>query len=278
VEPYFADADVTLYCGDCLPILSGLPDQSVDAIVTSPPYLDVRSDVATYADAHEYLEWLDAWLVALARVLNPTGSLMLNIGRLHRDGVEVPFADNVRRRASQGGWKLLDTMVWHKVNGGGGRKTPYLLDRHEYVFWLALETDPYKGFDEARVPYAPETLARYKRRWRAHGGAVKGKVSPAQDGREAHPDGALPGSVFTSSVGVEKGLKHPTPMSIDLAQQLVRLACPPGALVLDPFAGSGTTGRACRLLGRRAVLIELDEGHCEEAARTLAQQTLLAPL
>jgi site-specific DNA-methyltransferase (adenine-specific) len=55
-------------------------------------------------------------------------------------------------------------------------------------------------------------------------------------------------------------------MALDLAEHLVKLTCPPGGTVLDPFAGSGNTARATRKLGRKAVLIELDEQRCREAA------------
>jgi DNA modification methylase len=276
VNAVFRDPDVTLYQGEALNVLYHLEGEPVDAVVTSPPYLDARDDVASFNLLHRYLEWAQGWLVALGHgsICSPSASLMLNIGRLHRGGEEVPFADELRRVACASGWRWFDTLVWHKVNGGGGKASPYLLDRHEYVYWLVRGTDPYTGFDEARQPYSPATLARYRRRWGPHGGVVKGKANEPHRDREAHPGGALPGSVFTSSVGAEKGIEHPTPMALDLALHLIRLSCPPGGRVLDPFAGSGTTGVAARLLGRRAVLIELDEGHCREAASRLGQQTL----
>jgi DNA modification methylase len=199
---------------------------------------------------------------------------MLNVGRLHRDGLESTWGEDVRRLAERMHWRWVDTIVWHKVNGGGGRSSPYLVDRHEYVYWLARGAEPYKGFDEARQPYSPATLGRYQRRWKAGGGAVKGKVTKEQDSRQPHPGGAKPGTVFVSSVGAEKGIRHPTPMAPELAEHLIRLSCPPRGVVLDPFLGSGTTAIAARKLGRRCVGVEVDSGYCEEAARRLAQQTL----
>lgn len=276
IDPYFADRDVTLYHGDVNVVLPLLEDVYADAVVTSPPYLDVRDDVTSpfHNDPFGHLDWLDTWLAWLGSRIRPTGSLMLNLGRIHREGVEVPFAEHVLARAKAVGWKHLDTIIWHKVNGGGGRATSYLLDRHEYVYWLALTTDPYKGFDEARQPYSPATLERYSRSWSTRGSVAKNVLGGASEGREAHPDGALPGSVFACSVGADKGIAHPTPMALDLALHLIRLACPPGGIVLDPFGGSGTTGVAARLLGRHAVLVELEEKHCAEAAARLGQQTL----
>ena len=86
---------------------------------------------------------------------------------------------------------------------------------------------------------------------------------------------ALIGAIVGEFVGAEKGLEHPTPMALDLAQHLVRLACPPGGLVLDPFAGACTTAVAARALGRHSVCIEVDPAHCAEGARRMGQQALL---
>lgn len=271
MTPIVSDDDFELHHGDVLEVLPRLERECFDAIVTSPPYLDVRSDVTGFA-RHDWGELLDE----LRRVLKPSGSLMLNLGRIHRDGEEVLWAHDLLGAARELGWRVLDEIIWHKVNGGGGRRTSYLIDRHEHVFWLALRTDPYKGFDEARQPYSPATLARFSRKWSARNGAVKGKDSPAQDGRVANPDGAKPGSVFVCSIGAEKGIKHPTPMAPELAEFLVKLACPPGGSVLDPFAGACTTALACRKLGRSSVGIDVDGIHCDECAERLGQQSLLS--
>ncbi len=70
------------------------------------------------------------------------------------------------------------------------------------------------------------------------------------------------------------GSKHPTVKPLPLMAYIVRLSCRPGDTVLDPFAGSGTTGRAAKDQGRKAVLIELEERYCEIAARRMAQEVL----
>ena len=67
---------------------------------------------------------------------------------------------------------------------------------------------------------------------------------------------------------------HPTEKPLDLMRFMVRISCRPGGTVLDPFAGSGTTGRAAKDLARRCVMVEREERYCEIAARRLAQEVL----
>ena len=70
------------------------------------------------------------------------------------------------------------------------------------------------------------------------------------------------------------GNGHPTEKPLDLISYMARISCRPGGTILDPFAGSGTTGRAAKDLGKRAVLIEREERYCEIAAKRMAQEVL----
>jgi DNA modification methylase len=269
------DGDVELRVGDLLDLLPALEAGSVDAVVTSPPYADARPDVPAPSPIM-FPGWAHGWLALLARILTPKGSIMLNLGRRFANGEESTYIWETVALARTCGLRLVDTLVWHKVNGGGGRRTAHLIDRHEYVLWLA--PDPaacYRGFDEARQPYSPATLERYQRRWRTSPVGKGGDhPAPVDEGRRPHPLGAKAGSVFTTSVGAEKGIEHPSPMAVELCRHLIRLSCPPGGRVLDPFAGSGTTGVEARVLGRRALLFEIDPVFADEAARRLAPQRL----
>lgn len=260
--------DVVLYEASAFTVLPGMRAESVAAIVTSPPYADARPDVPAPPLDH-FAAWIAPALAELLRVVTPTGSLMLNLGRRFRDGEEHGYAIDTLTVAKEIGWRHIDTIVWCKTNGNA-RGGPYLHDRHEYVYWLAARTDAYRGYDETRQPYAPSTIPRMGRAPRA-----MQKGAAPQPSRPPHPDGARPSSVFSCSIGREAGNPHPTPMALDLAKHLVALACPPSGTVLDPFAGSGNTALAARALGRRAILIELEEQWCRVAADRLGQLPLL---
>ncbi|HXH87412.1 MAG TPA: site-specific DNA-methyltransferase [Gaiellaceae bacterium] len=264
MKPYVQDADFTLYVGDALTVLQGLPDGSVDCCVTSPPYLDARPEYGTLTAS----QW-GTFFFELGRVV--AGPVLLNVGRLWRDGVENMWWIDLLAHALPR-FSHLDTLVWVKPNANPIHGA-VLANSHEYVLVLgrpgvALNTD------SVRTEYDPETLARFRRRYH-NGSGVKGDVRP-EEGRESNEHGARARSFFIAYVGREKGNTHPAPMPLDLAVHMVRLAAWPGHIVLDPFAGSGTTALAARSLGCKSIGIELNEQYAQGAARRLQQQSLFA--
>jgi DNA modification methylase len=268
---YINDPDLTIHIGDALTVLSGLPDASVDCCVTSPPYANARPDIAG-VPADEFAEWLTPILGQLHRVVTTTGSLMLNLGRVFRDYQEHPYVFDTLYAARSVGWQHAETVIWYKPNALP-LSGPYLVPRHEYVWWLAKDARVcYRGIDETRQPHSPESIARYGR-----GGYIgQRKGVRAREVRPLHPDGARAGSVFTCHTGAEKGNSHPTPMPVPVAAHLVALSCPPNGCVLDPFLGSGTTALVARRHGRRTIGIELNPEYARLAAERCQQLSLLA--
>jgi site-specific DNA-methyltransferase (adenine-specific) len=268
-----------LHLADSLPAMRAMADASVDAIVTSPPYADQRQygeKAGKAGDRHvrrqrsqaptEAAAWLEPFLWQMKRVLSPSGSLALNLGVVMRDGEESDWADCVLSRARAMGWKLLHRMVWHKPNAIPLSHPVYLHVKHEWVFWLAPSVDAYRGYDaDTRLPHSETSLRRIDQPYKTRKDEryqKRGKVN------ELHPDGARPATVFTTGVGSQR-TDHPAPMPADLARHLVSLTCPRGGLVLDPFAGSATTGLAALERGRRFLGIEAFEPYFEEAQRRL---------
>ncbi len=265
------DPDFQLHVGDALEVLQAMPAESVHCCVTSPPYADVRNDIGGIA-RDEFAEWFVPVLAELLRVTRSTGSLLLNVGRMFRDYQEDDFPYAALATAKAAGWQHAETVLWYKPNALP-LSGPYLVPRHEYVWWLAKDARScYRGIDATRQPHALESIARYGRN--GYVGQRKGgrerKVRPLNEG------GARAGSVFVCHTGSEKGNPHPTPMPSDLAAFLVALGCPEDGVVLDPFLGSGTTAQVARRLGRRSIGIELNPEYAELAARRLQQQSLFA--
>lgn len=264
MQPRFEDPDVTLYEGSALDVLRELPPASVDACVTSPPYLDARPEYPSPTQI-EFTEIFSE----LRRIVR--GPLLLNVGRLWRERREQLWWLNLLDSAAATGWPLADTLLWVKPNANP-IQGEVLTNAHEYVFMLGDGFDP----DAIRTPYSPESLERYERRFVANAG-VKGHTRPEhrpERAGAANELGARPRSYLAIHTGKEKGNKHPAPMPLELAEKLVLLSG--GQSIIDPFAGSGTTLLAARRKERRAIGVEISPEYCAMIEERLAQQSLLA--
>jgi DNA modification methylase len=259
------DADVTVYAGDALSVLEGL--DRVDAIVSSPPYLDARPEYG-----HPTAQWWDDFF-ALAST-KVAGPVLLNVGRIWRDGEETDWWMQLRGYARANGWLHYDTLLWLKPNGNPIQGKLFA-NRHEIVLCLGLPGCEFNT-DELRVPYAPASIPRLRRGWTNHIGVKNDIRKNGNRSTEPHPAGGRPPSYVVHPTGREKGNPHPAPMALGLAEDLVRLAAWPGQVVFDPFAGSGTTAIAARKHGRRAVLAEINPEYATLAAARLSQQVIAA--
>jgi DNA modification methylase len=268
MTPFVADLDFSLYLGDAVAVLGEL-EEPVAAVVTSPPYSDARDEVEAFED------W-PGLFGELRRLC--AGPMLFNVGRRWRGGVEWEWWRPLLEGAQEVGLERLDTLLWLKPNANP-IQGQLLTDAHEYVLILGRPGTDVNA-DAIRTEYSPESLARYQRTYAANAG-VKGYVRPRHRAPVAGTPnelGARPRSYVAVCVGREKGNPHPSPMPLELALHLVLLASWPGQAVLDPFAGSGTTALACRMLERRSIAVELDPGYAELAARRLAQQSLLVEM
>lgn len=283
--------------GDSLDVMRAMADGSVDAIVTSPPYADQRAYVPGEVGGRDlvnrrtrsrargrktrseaparWVEWLEPHTAEMLRVLSPTGSAMVNVGVILRDGEEHDCTDAILRQCRAQGWKVLHRMIWNKPNGQVPSAPGYLTMAHEFVFWLAPTTTPWRAFDqpegsqasrEVRSLHAPASAARMEAMYTGVGTHRKqGKT------HRLHPDGARPTTVYTCAVGGAPNPDgHPARMPIKLARHLVAMCCPPGGLVLDPFSGNATTGVAATRSDRRYLGIEIDPEYAEGSRRRLS--------
>lgn len=245
-RPYYADDQVTLYLGDMREILPVLGVQA-DLVLADPPYGETSL---------AWDRWPTGWpilVASVARCMWCFGSMRMFL----EHGQEFTAA----------GWKLSQDIVWEKHNGSGFQN-----DRFKRVHENALHW--YRGDwrDQHRqVPTTPDATARAIRR--KHRPTHMGRI---EEGAYSSEDGGprLMRSVLQVRSMHGRAL-HPTQKPVGVLDPLIRYACPPGGLVVDPFAGSGSTLDAARQCGRRAIGIEADERYAEAAAKRLQQATLL---
>ena len=325
-------SDVRLLEGDCLDVLGEMEAESVDAIVTDPPYgigfKGRRWDSVAIREAaaragHDRLSpseafeiWSQIWAEECRRVMKP-GAFLAAFGSprtFHRLSCGLESA----------GLELRDTLMWLHAEGmpksrrhPGGRATtlkpafePVVLARREPAGTVAqtiarygtgalnVEACRVGGRHPANVVIGH--AAECGEQGCAPGCAVAAADSCVEEGRsrsgarlapsrflycpkasraerdagcEQLPQRTL--DLFPNVKGAKKkGVRnpHPTVKPLELMRWLVRLLCPPGGLVLDPFCGSGTTGAAAAAEGRRFVGIEFEPPYIEIAAARIAHR------
>jgi DNA modification methylase len=251
-----------IHTGDCLALLEDLPAGSVDLAFADPPFnigyeYDVYHDKRAKAD---YLAWTDRWLAAVRRVLRPTGSFYVAIGD--------EFAAEIKVRLDGLGLEMRNWIVWHYTFGVHCKKK--FTRSHAHIFYYVADAKAYTfNADTVRVPSARQTT--YADRRANPLGRMPDDtwvLRPQEDGRMFQP-GEDTWYVSRVCGTFKERTGHPCQMPEALLERIIRVSSNPGDLVLDPFAGSGTTLAVAKKLGRRYLGIELSEEYAVGVRRRL---------
>ncbi|MBO0771972.1 MAG: site-specific DNA-methyltransferase [Actinobacteria bacterium] len=262
--------------GDSAQWLPVLPEASVDLWFTSPPYADARAYSRIHPD--RYVEWFLPFGASMLAATSDTGWLVLNIkNRVARDGPlrgqRHPYVYQLVLALQQQGWRWLETYIWSKPNAVPGRFGPRTKDSFEYVYAFARGSRPYFDLDAVRVPYKT-TLDEIGRRQLDRLGRRNTGAGFGRDRTKTYlRGGADPGNVVSvpQTYNQHRGAGgHTAAMPEGLAEFFVRACSPAGGVVLDPFAGSGTTAVAARRHGRRAGGLEIHQAFVAAARQRLS--------
>lgn len=258
MKPYFDDGFTTIYHGSASEL--PLDDASVDLVTTSPPY-NVGVDYKNYDDRQPWATyWTDvySWSSEISRVLKPAGRSFVNVAPVvATEGGNGRSKKNRQSLAARwavalesAGLEPADMVAWCSQRGSG-------------TAWGSFE-----------MPTAPNLRGD----WEAILIHFKGTWSrPEPEEQKGYRDkiGDWPALVTNVwEIRPERRGDHPAPFPVVLPARAIRLSTWPGELVLDPFCGSGTTLVAAKMLGRRAVGVDVDERSCEIAANRVAQGVL----
>jgi len=254
---FYQDDATSIHQGDAR-AMSDLTDASIELIVTSPPYWDLKNYRTTAQmglgqSYEEYLAEIARVGAELRRVLQPGRFLCWIVGTRVSDGdmKDIP-GESVRIFEGQG-FTFKKEIIWVKPKGVQG-----LWQRGTTQF---LKTKPFPTCANLNIQH--ETILILQR---------EGDFERRTDHRlsEAFIKETA-WSVWTLGVSMTKG--HPAPFPVEIPRRLIEMYSWPGETVLDPFLGTGTTLLAARELGRQGVGYEVNEGYCEMAAQTLASRT-----
>lgn len=261
--------------GDAAELLSDLPEQSVDLFFTSPPYADARAYSRIHPD--RYVEWFLPFARQMLNATTDDGSLIINIKNRVANkgplkGQRHPYVFQLVLALQNMGWRWIETYIWAKPNAVPGKFGPRTKDSFEYVFHFA-KASPYFDLDAVRVPYKADA-AEIARRAKDTNGRRTTEAGFGRDRTKTYQHGgADPGNVVSVSqtYNQHKGVKHTAAMPEGLAEFFINCATRQGGLVVDPFAGSGTTVTVAHRLGRRSVGFELHQDYVSVARERIAQ-------
>jgi site-specific DNA-methyltransferase (adenine-specific) len=268
-----ADATCTVIHGDSREELKAFKGQ-VDLIVTSPPYADARHKHYDGVHPDKFVEWFLSFHEPFFDALKPSGSLVLNIKDKVVDGVRHRFVWQTIEALCQRGWFAIDDYLWHKTNPMPGYWPTRLRDGWEYCFHLAKSKRPFFNTEAVRKPIGDWVESRLVKlgendlsRHNSANASGFGRDLSRWVGKQT----VLPSNVLSLAlVGKNKG--HPAVFPVDLPLFFIKLLCPDGGLVVDPFGGSGTTGIAALSLGRPSVLIDNNAEYCQAAIKRLREE------
>jgi len=277
-EPIYRTPLGAAYGADALSILQRLPDGSVDAVITSPPYaLHFKKEYGN-VDKGNYVQWMLPFAREIKRVLKSDGSFVLNIGGSYDAGAPTRSLYHFKlliALVEEVGFYLAQECFWHNpaklpsptewVNVRRFR----IKDSVEYVWWLSPTAWPHADNTQVLVPYSPDMkrlIERgYKAKKRPSGHNITSKF-------QKDLGGAIPQNVLVRGNNEsnseymqackELGIKvHPARFPRALPEFFIKLLTKPGDIILDPFAGSNTTGRVAEDLHRRWVAVDVEKSY-----------------
>lgn len=272
VKPYYQDDHVKLLHGDALHLGQSLPTESVDCIVTSPPYYGLRDygKIGQYGledSPAEYVETMRSLFSELRRVLADDGTLWLNLGDSYKSKQLLGIPWRVALSLQADGWILRNDIIWHKRNAMPTSVTDRMTSKHEHLFMFSKS--PRYWFDLDPIRETPvKTGRKAYARVRDVGGRTDGFTSA--DHSSTHVNGKNPGDVWDIT-NKPFPAAHFATMPPELADRAILSGCKPGGVVLDPFSGAGTTGMATRANGRRYVGIDISSEYLDLSLATRLQ-------
>ncbi len=261
-KPYYEAGAVVLYHGDCLDLLPRMPAETFDMVFADPPYLLSNDGITCHAGKMVSVnkgewdrsggveadhEFVVEWLSACRRVMKPNATMWVT--GTHHIIYSVGFA------MQELGFKILNDIVWYKVNPPPNLSCRYFTHSTEIVLWAARDKKSKHVFNYEHM---------------------KGTSNEPFDtaGKQMKSIWAIrPPGKNEKEFG-----KHPTQKPLALLNRIIAASTNPGDVILDPFVGSGTTAVSALVNGRDCIGIDAQEEYLRVAALRLAKAKTHPPL
>ncbi len=258
ISPYFEEHNFTLYKGDCLDVLQQFPENSIDMIFADPPYNLSNGGFSVHAGRmvsvnkgewdksrgfQDDYEFHFKWLEACRRVLKPEGTLWVS-GTYH----SIYQCGHALQSL---GFHILNDIAWFKPNASPNLSCRFFTASHETLIWVRKDKKAKHYFDY---------------NFMKNGDWIEDSIK--KPGLQMRSVWSIhPPQKWEKTFG-----KHPTQKPIALLKRAILSSTKPGAVILDPFTGSSTTGIASRMIGKRKFIgIDMDKNYLELSIKRLRE-------
>lgn len=244
-----------IYNENCIDTLSRMPDDFFDLVVTSPPYDDLRNYKGYSFDFEPIAK-------ELFRTIKQGGVMVWVVGDATSNGSESGTSFKQALCFKEIGFNLHDTMIYQKIN-----YVPLTHNRYEqsFEYMFILSKGKPKTFNPIKIPTKnPGKLEKYGLERRQNHGAKHAMRLYEETEYIATKSEKIAPNIFSYTVGKEK-TGHPAPFPEQLAKDMIISWSDEGDLVYDPFMGSGTVAKCCKLLNRDCLGSEISKEYCEIA-------------
>jgi len=266
--------------GDCKDVLNNLPKESINCVITSPPYFNQRNyggsehvEIGNEKTPEEYIEHLLEVFDLIIPILKPDGSLWLNLGDKYINGELAGIPWQMVFAMRKKGWKLRSDIIWHKPNAMPSSVKRRPGTDHEYLFLLTRSNEYFYDNESIREPHVTLSANSKMKGGRNHfgkkdGTPEKGKFSGYQGlhngdwTKTFNPKGRNKRTVWSIPLSKFRGA-HFAVFPEKLVEPCLKSTCPVGGKVLDPFFGSGTVGVVSIKNKRNFIGIEQNMDYCQ---------------
>ena len=235
-----------IICGDALEGMRNLPRESIDLIVTDPPYALGKNfgNGSDFLQGKDFLDWTYEWLDLCIPLLKETGSLYVFCTWQYSPEIFL----HLKKKMT-----MQNEIIWDRRVPSMGGTTRKFTSVHDNIgFFSKAAKGYYFDLDPVRIPYDAETK--------------KARSRSIFIGKKWLEVGYNPKDVWSVSrlhaIHSER-VNHPTQKPLSIIERMVLASCPEGGVVLDPFMGSGTTAEACVKNNRNFIGYELNEEYVE---------------
>jgi DNA modification methylase len=262
--------------GDATEKLKELDDASIDCVITSPPYYNLRdygmeNQIGSETTIQAYIDNLLEVFTEIKRVLKSTGTFWLNMGDTYRNKQALLIPHKVAIALQNDGWIIRQDIVWAKTNPMPEPAKDRCVRAHEYIFLLSKNKKYYFDYEAIQEPVANPKRTNY-----VSGSRPNGKNKDRNDNDKSQREKNIiytkrnKRSVWTTSVKAYPEA-HFAVYPPDLIETCILAGCPQDGIVLDPFAGSGTTGGVAEKYNRDSIMIELNPEYAKIIPRRIRE-------